>query len=78
MRLWSVYGPEALGMRMKPPSNWVSSCLRYGRASSGQAASQEQQMVHSEDLAPVLVDLMRGFDRLPTMVEVTSGRYIVG
>jgi len=62
VRLYNVYGREALSRRSHVLSDWAAQCVREGSIRSLTAAPERRQFLHVHDAAAALVAVMQHWD----------------
>lgn len=76
VKFWNVFGYERAGPRSHVLADWLQSCAKTGSAYALTNGWERRQFVHTDDLARALVDMMASFQRLPPIVDATSGRWL--
>lgn len=76
VKFWNVFGYERAGPRSHVLADWLHSCAATGGARALTNGWERRQFVHADDLARALVDMMAAFQRLPLIVDATSGHWV--
>ena len=76
VRFWNVYGPEKIGSKSHIISDWIHQCLRHGYLESRTSGDEKRQFVHSSEMAVSLSDIMDSFEKVPKVLDVTSGVWL--
>ncbi|EKX33445.1 hypothetical protein GUITHDRAFT_166454 [Guillardia theta CCMP2712] len=76
LRLWNVYGAEAIGLKSHVLSDWAQQCVQQGSATSRTDGLEERQFVHVSDVADALGVAMLHHQALPSETDISTGEWI--
>jgi len=76
LRLWNVYGAEAIGAKSHVLSDWAHKCVTAGAIASLTDGREERQFVHVDDVAGALRESMRRHSTLDMVSDVSTGGWV--